>query len=228
MYEFDVTVTKTGGIRIQAESRDEAAKIIEKMSNQEIEASVSPADRECSDLQKIEPMEFYYQITIPGKGQIFFRAFENLQQPECIISLALNKGLLADPSACGHAVLHDRETYQHNIMDFLYCRMCREREEFQKKMENQPPEYIYSHCGEIQYYEDIVWLLENFAEDEDFNLESIEKLITLEKPIEALYNAYYNSMNFSSVNDQIMHAINEADINFGKKASYHGPADSPI
>lgn len=33
-------------------------------------------------------------ITNMKKGQIFFRASENVQEPECIISLALDKGLI--------------------------------------------------------------------------------------------------------------------------------------
>ena len=202
-------ITRTGGIRLQADSREEAVAALNKMSNQEIDAAVCMGDWKCTDLQNVKLLEYYYQITQPQKGQIFFRSSENVQEPESIISLALDKGLISETCSCSLAVRHDREEYQSKIVDYLYTRMCREREEFRKWIETQPPEYIYEHCGDIQFYEDIIWLFEDFAEDEEFNLTAVEKLIKVDKPIEALSSSYVD-IDFSGVNCQLMELINNA------------------
>ena len=209
MYDYDVLVTKTGQLHIQAESKEEAYTMISNMSNQEIESAVCTSDWQCTGVQNVKPVEFYYQITLPQKGQIFFRALENLQDEESIIALALDKGLINEVSSCSCAVQHNRETYQSKIVDYLYTKMCQERDKFQEWIQTQPPEYIYNHCGDIQFYEDILWIMEEIAADDEFDLASIEKLITLEKPIEKL-NSYYFKVDFDNMNNQLMNLINSA------------------
>ena len=209
MNTYELIVTKTGGMWLQADSREEAVAALNKMSNQEIEEAVCMGDWKCTDLQNVKLLEYYYQITLPQQDQIFFRATENTYEPQNIFAIAVDKGLVSKDTSYKEAVQHDSETYQKNILDYLYIKMCREREEFRKWMEIQPPEYIYEHCGDIQFYEDIIWLFEDFAEDEEFNLEAVEKLIKVDKPIEALSSSYVD-IDFSSLNNQLMELINNA------------------
>lgn len=207
MYEYELTVSKTSGIRVRAKSREEAFATVNNMSNREIEATICATDWECTNAEGIKQVEFYYQITLPKTRQVFFRDFCDVQEPESIISLALDKGLVSEASSCSHALQLEREVYQSKIVDYLYTKMCREREEFRQWMESRPPEYIYNHCGDIQFYEDIIWLFEDFAEDEDFDLTAVEKLVTAAKPIEILSSSYVN-IDFSSMNNQLMELIN--------------------
>lgn len=210
MYIYDITIARTGSIQVSAESAAEAEETIRNMSNAELETSAVLSDWERTDVDLLSPVEFYYQVTMPQKGQVFFRAFENLQEEGSIIALALDKGLISEASSCSCAVQHSRETYQSKIVDYLYAKMCREREEFRKWIESQPPEYIYNHCGDIQFYEDIIWLFEDFAGDEEFNLAAVEKLVTEAKPIEVL-SANYTNIDFGSINNQLMDLINHAN-----------------
>lgn len=210
MKTYNVTVSRTGGITVKAESSQEAVKKVKAMNTEEIEKVVSLCDYEMTDVAELpEPVYYYCLSRKESKDKRFFRADKKMTDTSDIIEYAVEANvILRSLKHLYCAEILDEADYRERIVSHLKVHFDNERSDFHDALKKLTVDDVISSADKIQFYDDIIHLLDERANDDDFSLKEVEKLLDMKKPLEHLYDKHYIKMDYSAVNEQMIGIVN--------------------
>ena len=200
MKEYDVTISKTGGIIVKADDAENAEHLVNNMSDEEIEEKIKWSEWATSDVFEVEKPWLYYSIDLNDGSKCLFRSKNVLRSETEIADYAARENLIPSVECCKACSKVQEEVYRNTLFAYFSEKIYTEYEDFKKSMQFEPAEKILSQSGKCSFYEDMVY---NFDEmdDEELNLSSIERLYRMERPLEYLYEERYCDIDFGTIND---------------------------
>lgn len=209
MNEYLVTVTRQGKIKIKADSPQDADKAVKKMSDNEIAGF---ADFDAYDITSVEEVEkpvFYYVLTLKNKSRCFFRSDKKLDNSLDIAQYAVVAAkIINSTDECVSAQTVDEDNYREGLLDSFSAKLNRERKCYIDSLNRCTTEEFMEQVPQIFFYNDMIHVLNNCSCSEDFELDSIEKLFLIDKPLEHLFDTKYCEIDFSSTNEQLIGLFN--------------------
>lgn len=210
MKKYNVTVSHTGGIRVEANSALEASKKVNSMKKEEIEKLVSFCDYEVTDVAEVAEPVYYYSVAVSGTDvKYFFRAGKEFADvTEVMEYLTAAKKIKKTKQEVFWTNYSAESDYREEIVSYLKLYFDKEREEYHKALKGLTVDDVISSAGKIQFYDDIIQLLDDRTNDDDFSLKEVEKLLDMEKPLDYLFEKNYVKIDFSSANEQMIGILN--------------------
>ncbi len=210
MKDYNVTVSRTGGITIKAESSLAAVKMVRAMSTEETEKLAEFCDYEVLDVCEVpEPMYYYLVTAGEHNAKYFFRSPKPLADADSVVKyLASKKKVKYHKSKVLWFEYPDEEAYRSEIISQLKKHFDRERDEYHAALKKLSADEIISAASKIQFFDDIIHLLDERANDDDFSLKEVENLLDTIKPLDYMYEKNYIRMDYSAVNEQMIGIIN--------------------
>lgn len=210
MKDYDVTVSRVGNITIKANSSQEAAKMVSDLSAGQLEKLASFCDYEVTDVtEQPEPVYYYCLFREKSNDKRFFRTDKKMVDTSDIIDYAVSANIILRSRKhlyCAESV--EETEYRERIVSQLRVHFENERSDYHKELKKLPVDNVISSADKIQFYDDIIYLLDDRSNDDDFSLKEVERLLDTEKPLEQLYKKNYIKIDFSDVNERMIGIIN--------------------
>lgn len=210
MKTYNVTVSHTGGIKVKANSALDASKKVNSMKKVELEKLASFCDYEVTDVCEIPEPVYYYSATVSGTDVKYFfhteKVFENDKQ--VIDYLVATKKIKKPKQDVFWTNYPEESDYREEIISYLKLCFDKEREEYHNKLRSQSFNDIIFSVGKIQFFDDMIAILDDKENDDEFDLTSVEKLLETTNPLDYLYEAHYCKIDFSSANEQMISIFN--------------------
>lgn len=210
MKNYNVTVSRIGGITVKANSALEASKKVNSMKKEELEKLVFYCDYEVTDVcEQPEPV-YYYSVTISGTNKKYFFRSENefADIADVLKYLMAKKGLKIPKQDVFWTDYPDEAEYRSEIISYLKQHFDNERAEYHKALKELPVDDVISSASKIHFFDDIIYLLDDRVNDEDFSLKEVENLLDMDKPLDDMYEKNYVKIDFSGVNEQMIGVLN--------------------
>lgn len=210
MKDYNVTVSRTGGITIKAESSLAAVKMVRAMSTEETEKLAEFCDYEVLDVCEVPEPVYYYWVTAgEHNAKYFFRSPKPLADADSVVKyLASKKKVKYHKSKVLWFEYPDEEAYRSEIISHLKKHFDRERDEYHAALKELSADDIISSAGKILFYDDVIHELDDRTNDDFYSIKEIEKLLDMEKPLDYLYEKKYIKLDFSNINEQMIGIIN--------------------
>lgn len=207
--EYLVTVSRLGKMKIKANSPQDAEMTVKKMSANEIAGF---ADFDAYDITSVEEVEkpvFYYVLTLKNKSRAFFRSDKKLDNSLDIAQYAVIAARIINcTDECVSAQVVDEDNYREGILDCLSAKLNRERKCYLDSLNKCTTEEFIEQVPQIFFYNDMVHVLNDCSCSDDFELDSIEKLLLIDKPLEYLFDQKYCEIDFTNTNEQLIGLFN--------------------
>jgi len=210
MKDYEVTVSRTGAIKVKANSSQEAAKKVTEMSTEQVEKIAAFCDYEVTDACELPEPEYYYVIVMKDtKEKRFFRTGIELSGAKDITEYAIcEKGIGKAQKDISYAERLDEDEYCKQIIACLKTKLEYERNDYHDELKKLTLDDVISSVGKIQFFEDMIHVLDDKENDEDLVLSSIEVLLETVKPLDYLYETHYGKIDFSDANIQMIGLFN--------------------
>lgn len=207
--EYLVTVSRQCRIRIKTNSPQDAEMTVKKMSEYEITKLADFDNYDVISVEEIEKSMFYYVLNLKNKGIGFFRSDKKLDNSLDIVQYAVvETDIINSADECISAQEVNEENYREGILDCLSAKLKHEHKCYLDSLKSYTPEKFIEQVPQIYFYSDMIHALNDCSCSEDFELDSIEKLLSLDKPLEYLYDEKYCELDFSNTNEQMIGLFN--------------------
>ena len=116
MKEYDVTISKTGGIIVRADDAGSAERLVNNMSDEEIEEKIKWSEWATSDVFEVEKPCQYYFIDLKDGSKCLFRSKDKLANESEIIDYAVREKLVSSGQCCELCSCVQEEVYRKKLL----------------------------------------------------------------------------------------------------------------